>query len=115
MSIGNHFVTHGVTGLSIRGEKIHKLFQHKLFVPRPEPPFWAPRKKLCASFPGEKNAKKGHEHRLSGGILGVENGAPKGPFSDTKSLVYWSFPALILSATPVGVQCMCTPTKHPEH
>ena len=77
-------------------EKAHKLFQHKLFAPHPKPShFWAPREKfICLTFLG-KNAKKGTHINFFGGILGVKNGVPNGPFSATKSLVCCFFLPLV--------------------
>ena len=69
-----------------RGRKKHI----KFLAPTENPPFWTPRKSLCASFPG-KERKKGTHINFFGGIFGVKNGVPNGPFSATKSLVYCFF------------------------
>ena len=74
-----------------RGREKHIRFFNINFSPSPpKPPFWAPRKNVCASIPG-KGRKKGTHINFFGGIFGVKNGVPNGPFSATKSLVYCFF------------------------
>ena len=40
-------------------EKTHNFFNINFLTPTPNPPVWAPRKSLCASFSWGKNAKRG--------------------------------------------------------
>ena len=49
---------------------------------------WAARKKVDVPHFLGKDAKKGAHINFFGGIFGVKKGAPNGPFSATKSLVY---------------------------
>ena len=74
-----------------KGQKRHINFFKINFWPPPKTPrFGPPEKSLCASFPG-KGRKKRDPHKLFRGILGPKNGAPNGPLSATKRLVYCSF------------------------
>ena len=68
------------------------------FLAHPKRPILAPQKKkvYVPHFLG-KNAKKGTHINFFGGIFGVKNGDPNGPFSATKSLVYCSFLPLLKS------------------
>ena len=91
---GYHFVSPLLPRFP-KGQKKHiNFFNINFLDPARNPPFWAPRKKLCASFPGKGRQNWTHINSFRG-ILGVKNGVPNGPFSATKSLVYCFFPALI--------------------
>ena len=79
-----------------KGQKRHINFLNVNFLPPTrKPPFWAPRKNLCASFPGEER-QKGPTKIFSGGF-------PNGPFWATKRLVYCSFPGLSRGVPKTGV------------
>ena len=49
-------------------------------------PFWAPRKSLCASFPGKERERD--PHKLFRGNLGVKKGVPNRPFWATKGFSF---------------------------
>ena len=90
----------------LRDEKAHILFQINFLAPtQPPPRFGPPEKSLCASFPG-KERKKGTHINFFGGIFGVENGVPNGPFLATKksSLSVFSCPywVVVLTQGPSG-------------
>ena len=57
------------------------------------PPIWAPRQKLCASFPGKERKNRTHIN-FFGRIFGVENGVPNGPIFGRKKFSLVFFPAL---------------------
>ena len=77
-----------------RGQKKHKnFFNINFLAPTQNPPFWALRKKFMCLISWERT-QKGTHINFFGGIFGVRNGVPNGPFSATKSLVYCFFPAL---------------------
>ena len=70
-----------------RGRKKHITCFNLNFWPPPKTPdLGPPEKSLCASFPGKERKKVTHMN-LFGGILGVKNGVPNGPFSATQSLL----------------------------
>ena len=59
------------------GRKKHiNFFNINILAPTQNPPFWAPQKSLCASFPW-KECHKGDPHKLFLGILGGQKGGPK--------------------------------------
>ena len=68
-------------------EKAHKLFQHTILSPTRNAPLWAPRRSVCASFPG-KERKKGTHINFFGENFGVKKEALNGPFWATRSKVY---------------------------
>ena len=76
-------------------ETAHKLFQHKLFGPRPKHPIWGPKKKFMSLISWERTQKRKDPPKLFGGIFGVKKGVPNGPFLARTCLVHCFFPALI--------------------
>ena len=72
-------------------KKNTNFFKINFLAPTQNPPFWAHRKKLMCLISWERTQKKGTHINFFGGIFGVKNGVPNGPFSATKSLVYCFF------------------------
>ena len=74
---GRMFVDAFVTLATTSGPKrTRKLFQHKLFGPRPNIPFWAPRKKFMCLISWERT-KRRDPHKLCQGDFGGQKGGPK--------------------------------------
>ena len=81
--------------------KAHQLFQHKLFGPHPKHPSLGPQEKVYGPHFLERT-QKGTNINFFTRILGVKKGAPNGPFSATKSLVYFLFLSLFLSLPKIS-------------
>ena len=67
--------------------KTHKLFQHKLFAPAQNAPFWTPRKKLMCLISWERTQQR-DPHKCFWGEFGGQKRAPKQAIFGHKSLVY---------------------------